>query len=257
MVAERPAGQLDRLRHLSEVVAHHRQVGCLDGDVGAGAHGDAQVRLRQRRGVVDAVPGHGHSGAGCLQLPHGLDLALRQHPGVHVLRADPDGGRHLGGHSGVVAGQQDRPEPESRSRATAAAEPGLTVSRRLMIPAVSPSTATQTAVAPGVFGSTQRLALSRGRVDAVLQQPAGAPRDHAPAVDRAIDAAAGCGAEAGDGGKAGAVVVASVPRANAAAAMARAIGCSEAFSTAPARRSTSASLCGPKLRRRPRQGGRW
>ena len=29
-----------------------------------------------------------------------------------VVRADPDGGRHLRGHGGVVAGQQDRPEPE-------------------------------------------------------------------------------------------------------------------------------------------------
>ena len=44
--------------HEARVAADERDVGRLDRDVGAGADGDAQVGLGERRRVVDAVADH-------------------------------------------------------------------------------------------------------------------------------------------------------------------------------------------------------
>ena len=52
----------------AQVALDQRDAGALDGDVGAGAHGDADVRPRERRRVVDAVAGHGDDAAACLEL---------------------------------------------------------------------------------------------------------------------------------------------------------------------------------------------
>jgi hypothetical protein len=41
-----------------QVALDQRHAGALHRHVGAGAHRDADVRLRERRGVVDAVAGH-------------------------------------------------------------------------------------------------------------------------------------------------------------------------------------------------------
>ncbi len=46
---------------------HQRDARALDGHVRARAHGDAHLRLRQRRRVVDAVTGHGDDAALALQ----------------------------------------------------------------------------------------------------------------------------------------------------------------------------------------------
>ena len=64
----------------------------LDGDVGAGAHGEAEVGLGERGGVVDPVADHGHDPTLVLQAADDGDLVLGQHLGDHVVDAD------LGGH---------------------------------------------------------------------------------------------------------------------------------------------------------------
>ena len=46
-----------------EVALEQRDAGALDGDVGAGAHGDADIGGGQRRRIVDAVAGHGDDAA--------------------------------------------------------------------------------------------------------------------------------------------------------------------------------------------------
>jgi len=43
-----------------QVALHQGDVGRLHGHVGTGSHGDANISPRQRRGVVDASPDHGH-----------------------------------------------------------------------------------------------------------------------------------------------------------------------------------------------------
>ena len=63
-----------------EVALHQRDAGALHRDVGAGAHGDADVGLRERRRVVDAVARHRHDPAlACEPLDH-LVLAARAAP---------------------------------------------------------------------------------------------------------------------------------------------------------------------------------
>ena len=45
-------------RDVQRVGAHQHDVGCFDGDVGAGADRDPEVCLGQRRGVVHPVADH-------------------------------------------------------------------------------------------------------------------------------------------------------------------------------------------------------
>ena len=52
-----------RAHDAAQVALHQRDAGALDRDVGAGAHGDADVGLRERGRVVDAVAGHRHDAA--------------------------------------------------------------------------------------------------------------------------------------------------------------------------------------------------
>ena len=53
--------------HVERVGAHEDEVGGLDGDVGAGADGDAEVGLGEGGGVVDAVADHGDPGSVVLE----------------------------------------------------------------------------------------------------------------------------------------------------------------------------------------------
>ena len=56
---QRPPGVPNQPGQPREVVGHQRDVGRLDGGVGAGpAHRDAEARARQRRCVVDPVADH-------------------------------------------------------------------------------------------------------------------------------------------------------------------------------------------------------
>ncbi|CVM15383.1 Uncharacterised protein [Streptococcus pneumoniae] len=100
----RAPGQIERLRQPLEPVAHQGDVRGLDGHTGAGrAHGHADVRRRQGRGVVDAVTDHRDDAALGLQGLDRLELVLGQQARPHVVDA------HLPGHglrdAGMVAGQ--------------------------------------------------------------------------------------------------------------------------------------------------------
>ena len=74
------AGQPDRVDGGPQVAADQGQVGGLDGDVGAGAHRDAQVGLGQRGGVVDPVADHRDHPALALQSATFADLVGRAAP---------------------------------------------------------------------------------------------------------------------------------------------------------------------------------
>ena len=92
-------------RDAAQVTLHQRDAGRFHRDVGARAHRDADVRLRQRRRVVDAVAGHRDAAAGLLQLGHHRAFLVRQHLGLDVGDAEP--ARHRLRRGAVVAGEHD------------------------------------------------------------------------------------------------------------------------------------------------------
>ena len=94
---------------------HQRDAGALHRDVGAGAHRDADVGLRQRRRVVDAVAGHRDACALRLQALDDRRLLLGQHLGLDLV--DADGARDGLGGGAVVAGQHHDPQPFGVQRA--------------------------------------------------------------------------------------------------------------------------------------------
>ena len=75
--------------HAPKASADEGDVGGLDRDVGAGADGDADVGLGQRRRVVDAVADHGHGFAALLELAHARRLVRRQDLGSAPRRCRP------------------------------------------------------------------------------------------------------------------------------------------------------------------------
>ena len=81
------------------------------GRLGAGVHGHADVRLRQRRGVVGAVAGHGH------------ELAAR------LLRADE---LHLGLGRGLRRGSRPRRPPAAMAAAVSGLSPVIMTVRMPM-----------------------------------------------------------------------------------------------------------------------------
>ena len=78
-VPEHRFRQADRADGVEEVALHEHGVRALDRNVRAGADGDAKIRLRERRRVVDAVADHGDAMAVCLELLHHACFAARQH----------------------------------------------------------------------------------------------------------------------------------------------------------------------------------
>jgi len=77
----------------------------LLGRLRAAAHGHAHVRLRERRGVVGAVPGHGHQFALGLLAPDQIHLVLGTSLGEKVINAGLAG--NGGGGERVVARDHD------------------------------------------------------------------------------------------------------------------------------------------------------
>ena len=72
-----------------QVALDQRDAGALHRDVGAGAHGDADVGRGERRRVVDAVAGHRDDAA---LAPVALDdraLLVGQHLGLDLVDAEP------------------------------------------------------------------------------------------------------------------------------------------------------------------------
>src|SRR3989344_5508485 len=101
--AHRELRETYRLYQLTYITVQESDACALDGDVGAGRHRDADVRSRERRGVVDAVPRHRDDAALRLQLLNGTELILRHHLGHDLVDADllrDEGGRTL-----IVAGE--------------------------------------------------------------------------------------------------------------------------------------------------------
>ena len=72
----------------AQVAVEQRDARAFHGDVGARAHGDADVGLRQRGRVVHAVAGHGDDVAFGLQLLDDFAFLVGQHAGVHFVDAE-------------------------------------------------------------------------------------------------------------------------------------------------------------------------
>ena len=90
-VAHGRPGQVERGQDGVQVRVHQDHVAGFHGHVDARAHGDADVRLGQGRGVVDAVADHGHLAALGLQAVHLLGLAVGQDPGHDLVDARAPG----------------------------------------------------------------------------------------------------------------------------------------------------------------------
>ena len=107
---ERAAREPDGIRARAQVARDERDVGGLDRDVRAGADREAEIGLRERRGIVDAVADHRDDAALVLQPADDSGLVLGQDVGDHL--GDPHLGGDGAGRRGVVAGQEHRPQPE-------------------------------------------------------------------------------------------------------------------------------------------------
>ena len=79
--------------------------GALDGHIGAGTHGQADIRGRECRSVVDSITRHRDYVARAAQPLHYGVLFLRQHLGLDIGNADCRGHRLRG--VPVVAGQHE------------------------------------------------------------------------------------------------------------------------------------------------------
>ena len=86
--ADRAPGESDGRDDAAQVAADQGDVGCGDGDVGAGADGDAEVGLGQGGCVVDAVAGHRDDVALLLELGDLGGLVRGEHLGEDVGDAD-------------------------------------------------------------------------------------------------------------------------------------------------------------------------
>ena len=104
------AAEVDRAHERGEVVVGEHDLGGLLRDLGAAAHGDADVGLLERGGVVHGVAGHGDDLAGLLHEPGEAHLVLGRDPAEHVqLRQALD---HLGVGQPLEIRAGDEPGPE-------------------------------------------------------------------------------------------------------------------------------------------------
>ena len=100
----------DGVRCGAQIAAHERQVGGLDRDIGAGAHRQAEIGLRQRGGVVDTVADHRHDLAVALQ---SLDWSTFSAGSTSAITSSIPSCRATARAARlVVAGQQDRRQAE-------------------------------------------------------------------------------------------------------------------------------------------------
>ena len=139
--AQGPSREADRVGGGAQVAGDERQVGRLDRDVGAGADREAEVGLRERGRVVDAVADHRHDLARCLQALDLGDLVVRVDLGEHALDADL-GGDPLGGLARRRRSAARASARAPSARAIASALVGLTVSRTTSVARATPSQAT-------------------------------------------------------------------------------------------------------------------
>ncbi len=84
-------------------MAHQGDRRRFDGDIAAATHGDPNIRLGQRRGIVNAVANHGYAAALILQFDNRIRFAVRQHTRDHLINTGLAGNRLSG--DGVIPGQ--------------------------------------------------------------------------------------------------------------------------------------------------------
>jgi hypothetical protein len=147
----------------SQVALHQGHAGALHGDVGAGAHGDADIGGGERGRVVDAVAGHGDDAA--LGSDSGRRRPLSSGSTSASTSSMPSRAGDRLGRRAVVAGQHDDADALGAFSAEIAA--GVVCLHRIgdgENAGGPPSTATKIAVAP----SARRASLwrvERCRVD--------------------------------------------------------------------------------------------
>ena len=107
------AAEVDGAHERGEVVVGEHDLRGLLGDLGAAAHGDADVGLLERGGVVHGVAGHGDDLAGLLHEPGQPHLVLGRDPAEHVQLRQPFD--HLGVGQLLQLGAGD----DARARARA------------------------------------------------------------------------------------------------------------------------------------------
>ena len=104
------AAEVDRAHERGEVVVGEHDLAGLLRDLGAASHGDADVGLLERGGIVHGVAGHRDDLAGLLHESGEADLVLGRDPAEHVqLRESFD---HLGVGQALQIGAGDEPGPE-------------------------------------------------------------------------------------------------------------------------------------------------
>ena len=87
-VAHGGLAQVAGAQDSGEVAFDQRDAAAFHGDVGAGAHGDADVGLRERGGVVDAVAGHGDDSSLPLQFADDFQFSFGQDFGFEFVDAE-------------------------------------------------------------------------------------------------------------------------------------------------------------------------
>jgi len=98
----------------NQIALDERDGRALHGDVGAGAHGDTDLRLRERRRIVDAVAGHRDKPALVLKPLDRRRFLIRQHFGNHVIDAELAPDRE--GRRAAVSGQHRHPDTLAAQR---------------------------------------------------------------------------------------------------------------------------------------------
>ena len=109
-VAHRRPRELDGGNHAGEAALHQGDVAGFHGDVGSGAHGETDVGLGERRGVVDPVTDHGHDFAFALQQLDLVGLVVGQDLGEDSI--DADAVCNGGGGAEIVTGEHHDLESE-------------------------------------------------------------------------------------------------------------------------------------------------
>ncbi len=88
-------------------MAHQGDRRGFNSDIAAAAHGDPDIRLGQRRGVVNPIANHRHFVPLALQTLNGIGFTVRQHAGDHFINAGFFGDSLRGG--GVIPGKHHQP----------------------------------------------------------------------------------------------------------------------------------------------------
>ena len=108
-IAQDAAGKLQGGGNIGGVAVHQHNIGGIDGDIGAGTDGDADIGPDQCGGIIDAIADHGDHLALFLQGANDCLLLLGQH-----LRNDAGNADLLGngfGGAAVITGQQQNRKP--------------------------------------------------------------------------------------------------------------------------------------------------